>query len=192
MACRIVFVCVGNRARSVFGEFFFPIMLRKEDPHLEKQVTVLSAGFVPQSLKDQLREANVDLPDPFFNRSMGSLARKALVERGIPVPEQWVSKALTPEMVRGSDLIVAALDDIRDELKERFPEVSDRIFTIKELAKWEGYLILEDADRPPLDHTYWHFVDEDPVYAAKIIDSMEECLVRAYPNILKQMGLDGE
>jgi len=181
---------LGNRARSVFGQFFFSKMLREKDSHLEKQITVLSAGFVPQSLKDQLEPANVAFPEPFFNRSMGALAQKSLLERGISVPDPWVSKALTPKMVRGSNLIVTALEDQRDDLKGRFPEASDKIFTIKELAKWDGYLILEDGDRPPLDHTYWHFVDEDPVYAAKIIESMEACLIRAYPTILEKWVLE--
>ncbi len=189
MPCRIMFVCVGNRARSVFGQFFFSKMLHEKDPHLMGKIKVLSAGFVPQSLKEQLKEANVAFPKPFFNRPMGPLAREALIDRGIPIPDQWISRELTPDMVKGSDLMITALDDQRDDLKKLFPETMGKIFTIKELAQWEGYLILEDSVRPPLDHTYWHFVDEDPVFAAKIITSMEECLICAYSNILEKIGL---
>ena len=95
----------------------------------------MSAGFVPQMLKDQLREANISFPDPFFGRSMGPLVLKALMERGIPAPDQWISKKLAPHMKNGSDLIITALNGQKVDLKELYPEAKEKTFTIKPYPK---------------------------------------------------------
>jgi len=192
MAYHVVFVCVGNRARSVFAQFFFSKMLAEKDANLVGKVKPLSAGFVPQKLKDQLSKANIAFPEPFFNREMAGITRKALVGRGIAVPDEWKSKELTSDMVKGSDLIVTVLPDQKEELIGLFPETRDRIFTIKELAEWDddGCLIFEDYERPPLDDAYWHFVDEDTSYASKIVSAMEEGLIRAYPRLLQEIGVE--
>ena len=189
MMYQVVFVCVANRSRSVFAQFFFSKMLAEKDTNLAGKIKVLSAGFVPQRLKEQLGGANVPLPEPFFNRPMAGVTRTALIDRGIQCPDEWVSREVTHYDVKEADLIVTVLDHQKDDLIHLFPYARDRIFTLKELAEWAGYLILEDYDRPPLDHTYWHFVDEDPVYAFKILSAMVECLIRAFPKILQKLGI---
>ena len=189
MACQVTFVCVANRTRSVFSQFFFQKMLTDKDENLAKEIKVLSAGFVPQRLKDQLNKAKIAFPEPFFNRGMTRVTREFLMERGIRVPDKWRSRELTSDMVKESDLIITALPDQKEEMIVLYPGARERIFTIKELAEWDGYIIFEDYERPPLDHRYWHFVDEDPIYVSKILSVMEECLIRAFPNILRKLPI---
>ena len=94
----VTFVCVRNRVRSTFAEFYLEDVFRKRG----EDATVSSAGFVPQVLKDQLAGALIPFPDPFFNTSMSRLTREFLLEKGIRVPEDWRSKELSPEMVDAS------------------------------------------------------------------------------------------
>jgi hypothetical protein len=58
------------------------------------------------------------------------------------------------------------------------------------MARWDGYLLSEDFTVPPMDDTFWDYVDGNPEYVSKVISLTEEMLIRAYPNILKRLGLN--
>jgi protein-tyrosine-phosphatase len=181
------FVCVANRLRSVFAEFYFRDTLEKRG----EDVTVSSAGFVPQALREKLAAAHIAFPDPFFNRPMSDLTRKALLEKGILVPEGWRSVELRPEMVQGSDLIVTALGLQKEELSGLYNGARSKIFSIRELSGKEGYLYFEDSSAFPLNQNYWYHVEEDPAYVSRQLREWEETLVGAIPNIIRRLGLRG-
>jgi protein-tyrosine-phosphatase len=185
----LVFVCIRNRVRSAFAEFLFAKMLAERDETLLNEVKVSSAGFIPQKLRDQLAEVHVSFPDPFYNRPMAQATRAALLKKGIVVSAEWRSKELSPEMVKDADLMITAQPEQKEELINLFPKAQSKIFTTREISKWDEYLIFEDSTGVPLDHTFWDYVEENPDYVSKVILETEETLVRAFPNILKQLGV---
>ena len=79
----LVFVCVSNRGRSVFAEYFMKEIFNEPFRELGDRVKVTSAGFVPQAIKDQTAELQIGFPEPFFGRPMAEATRTFLSERGI-------------------------------------------------------------------------------------------------------------
>ncbi len=185
----IVFVCIRNRVRSPFAEFLFRKMMAERDETLLNRVKVSSAGFIPQKLKDQLAEVRVRFPDPFYNRPMAQGTRAALLKKGIVVCAEWRSKALSPEMIKEADLLITALPEQKEDLINLFPEAQAKILSTREISQWDEPLVFEDFTGLPLDDTYWEYVEENPDYVSKILLETEETLIRAFPNILKQLGL---
>lgn len=184
----VTFVCVRNRVRSTFAEFYLEDFFRKRG----EDATVSSAGFMPQVLKDQLAGADVPLPEPFFNRPMSELTRAALRDIGISVPENWRSKELSPEMVDAADLIITALAAQKQELCDLYEGAGHKIFSIREMSEKEGYLFFEDFSALPLDQNYWYYAEEEPKYVSKTLQVWEKTLKRAIPNITKRLGMGGE
>jgi len=154
-----------------------------------EDIAVSSAGFVPQTLKDQLAEVNIRFPEPFYNRPMSELTMTALVEKGISVPEGWRSKELSLEMIKEADLIITALPAQKEDISTLYREARNKIFTIRYLSKMDDYLFFEDFSTVPLNDNYWHYCEEDPEYVSKTLRAWEETLIRAIPNIIKQLGI---
>ena len=188
----LVFVCVGNRNRSPFSEFFFSKLLSERDKSLFNAIHVTSAGFVSQVIKDKMAERHIGLPEPFFGRPMARTTLKALRLQGIIVPDAWRTKALSSEMVEEADMIIASLPDQKKDLVMLYPTAADRIFTIREVSQWEGYLLQEDPDYKgiPRDDNFWDYVEENAPYVASILSEVEKMLTKAYPNILNHLGFE--
>jgi protein-tyrosine-phosphatase len=165
-------------------------MLTERSYGLIDEVKISSAGFIPQKLRDQLEKGHVRFPDPFYNRAMAPMTRAALLKKGIVVSSDWRSKVLCPEMVENADLMITALPEQKEELINFFPKARSKIFTAREMSKWNEYLIFEDSTGLPMDDTFWDYVEENPDYVSKVILETEETLVRAFPNILNQLGLE--
>ncbi|MBN1103211.1 MAG: hypothetical protein JXL84_07355 [Deltaproteobacteria bacterium] len=188
----LVFVCVGNRNRSPFSEFFFSKLLSERDRRLVSAIHVTSAGFVSQMIKDKMAEGHIGLPEPFFGRPMARTTLKALRLQGIIVPETWRTKALSSEMVGEADMIITSLPDQKKDLMMLYPTAADRIFTIREVSQWEGYLLQEDPDYKgiPRDDNFWDYVEENAPYVSSILSEVEKMLNKAYPNILNHLGFE--
>ncbi len=187
----LVFVCISNRVRSVFSEFLFPKMLSEVDKRLLGQVKVSSAGFMPVKVRERMEKMDVAFPEPFYQRPMAEITRATLLQRGFAVPQEWRSKELTPEMIEEADLIITALPEQKEELSQLYPKARSKIFSIREMSNWEGYLFFEDFTILPKGHTFWDYVEGDPEYVSKVIAFTEETLVRAFPNILRELGISG-
>jgi protein-tyrosine-phosphatase len=181
----VTFVCVRNRVRSIFAEFYLGDFFRKRG----EAATVASAGFVPQMLKDQLNEARIPLPDPFFNTTMSRWTREFLLEKGLRVPEDWRSKELSAEMVDRSDLIITAIVVQKEELCGLYKEACAKIFAIREMSENAGYLLSEDFSALPLDQNYWYYAEEDAKYVSRVLREWEKTLVSAIPNITARLGM---
>ncbi len=186
----LVFLCIRNRVRSVFSEFFFAKMLAERHAELVREVKVSSAGFFSKKLKDQLISMHVSIPEPFYNQPMAEPTRLELLKRDIDVSREWRSKELTPGMVKSAHLIVTALPEQKEELIDLFPDARSKIVTAREMSEWDGYLIFEDRTGLPMDDSYWDYVEENPDFVSKVISELEETLVRAFPNILRHLGLE--
>jgi protein-tyrosine-phosphatase len=181
----VTFVCVRNRVRSIFAEFYLRDFFGKSG----RKATVFSAGFVPQVLKDQLKKARIPFPEPLFNASMSRWPKEFLVEKGINVPQDWRSKELSREMIDRSELIVTALVPQKQELCELYKEACDKIFAIRELSENTGYLVSEDFSALPLDQNYWYYAEEEPQYVSRVLREWEKTLVSAIPNIIRRLGM---
>jgi len=59
---------------------------------------------------------------------------------------------------------------------------------LREISRWEGYLLLEDFHGYPLDSGLWDYIEEHLPYVSAMLSEMEKLLVRAVPYILKQLG----
>jgi protein-tyrosine-phosphatase len=165
-------------------------MLAESGDGLSHEVKASSAGFIPQELRDQLAKMNVSFPNPFYNRPMAATTRAALLTNGITVSADWRSKELRPEIVEDADLMITALPEQKEELVSLFPKAWLKIFSIREMSKWDRYLISEDSTRVPLDESFWDYVEENQDYVSKVISETEEILIQAFPNILNHLGVE--
>ena len=188
MAGHVVFVCVANRVRSPFGEFLLTDILNERG----EDITVSSGGYLPQILKDRLAEANINMPNPFFNRPMSELTRAALLEKGISVPKDWRSKELRFETIKEADLLITALSMQNKGLSVDYREFRNKIFTITDLSEEKDYTFLEDFSGLPLNENFWHYCEEDPEYVSRTLKAWEEILIRALPTITKKIRLGSE
>jgi protein-tyrosine-phosphatase len=186
----LVFVCVSNRVRSPFSEFLFQKMISQRDSRLRKQVKVSSAGFISNKMKDFLAERDTALPDPFYGRPMAETTHAALLRHEIVVPAEWESKELGPEMVEDADLVITARHDQKEDLVILYPDALPRIFSIREISKWNGYLFTEDFGTVPADKNFWDYAEEDPGHVSKVLAETQKLLVRAFPYILEKLGLE--
>ena len=186
-----MFVCIGNRNRSPFAQFFFPKMMSERDPDLLDRVEVVSAGFVPQAFRDYQTQLHIGFPEPFFDRPMAEMTRTILRLKGITPPSHWRTKELTPEMIEKAALTITALPMQKRELLPLFPKAKEKIFSLREIAGWDKPLLLEDNIEPAKrDEPYWRYVEENPEYVTKILAETEDLLVRGYPWIIERLPLD--
>jgi len=187
----LVFVCIGNRNRSPFAEFFFSKLISQRDNQFVDAIRVISAGFLPQRMKDKMAALKIGAPDPFFGRPLAQTTRTTLLRLGITVSERWRTRELTPEMVEQADLIITALPGQKNDIIRLYPNVTERIFTMREISQWDDYLLQEDYDfkEIPRDSTLWDYVEENYEYVTNILFEMEKMLIKAYPNIMGKLGL---
>ena len=184
MTPHLLFVCVANRVRSTFAEFYLRDRFSKRGDH----IAVSSAGFIPEVLKDLLAERNIPSPAPFYNRPMSELTMAILLEKGITVPEGWRSKALTPEKIEEADLIITALPAQKEDLSSLYQKASERIFTIRDLSRMDECLFSEDLSILTFDENFWYHVEEDVEYVSRTLREWEEILIGAIPGIIKKLG----
>jgi len=62
----LVFLCVSNLGRSPFAELFFRKMIDDLNHGLADRVNVMSAGFIPQAIKDHAARLQIGFPEPFY------------------------------------------------------------------------------------------------------------------------------
>lgn len=129
----LLFVCLANRARSAFAELVARDALVRAGAG--DAITVGSAGvWTPGG-------------EPIW-----PAAGEAALARGLD-PSGFVSRPLTPELVTGSALVLAATRELRDRVVAEQPAARDRVLTWRELAwtfgqvapQWDG---LPLAQRP--------------------------------------------
>lgn len=119
-AFRVLFVCIGNVCRSPFGERLLAERVRGSG------IEVASAGV-----------------SALVGEPMSPEAAAQLEQHGGSA-EGFVSRQLTPSMVREADLVLTATRELRSRVLAESPAALRRTFTVLELAA-----LLDQVDPAP-------------------------------------------
>ena len=189
----LVFVCIGNRNRSPFAEFFFSKVISERNKELAPKIRLSSYGFLPQKIKEKMAAMHIGFPDPFYGRPLALSTRTVLLKEGIAVPERWRTKPLTPEVVKEADMIITMHPEQKTDLIDLYPEAASKIFTIREISQWDGNLSWDEDSRYkriPSHIDFWDYVEEDIDHVSIILSEMKKMLIMAYPHIMDKLGLN--
>jgi len=173
----ILFVCCGNRERSVIAENLLRQRLKDTHPQLLDKVKIGSAGIFPRAYLEHASEHGLVFEYPYFGKNPNIYAIDYLGQRGIDI-SLYRSRQLNKNMVVEAGLILAVDRRIRDEILQIYPESSGRIFTFKEFAFGPHQSDLDIGDSmklPNIDKKtgIWIWPDD---YPASYISDIEQCL----------------
>ena len=173
----ILFVCCGNRERSLIAERRVFQSLEEHYPELLDKVEIGSAGIFPKSYIEHARKMGVTFVAPYFGKSPNIYAIKYLTEKGTDV-SSYRSRGLNKKMVINADLILPMDRLLRDEILQIYPESSGKVFTFKEFAFGPHRSDLDIGDSmkfPDIDKKteIWIWPDE---YPASFTGDIEQCV----------------
>jgi len=173
----ILFVCCGNRERSVIAENLLRQRLKDTRPQLLDKVDIGSAGIFPRAYLEHASEHGLVFEYPYFGKSPNIYAIDYLAQRGIDI-SLYRSRQLNKNMVVEAGLILAVDRRIRDEILQIYPESSGRVFTFKEFTFGPRQSDLDIGDSmklPNIDKKtgIWIWPDD---YPASYISDIEQCL----------------
>lgn len=168
----VMFVCSGNTCRSPLAEAIFRSIFRATGPHnmighpeIEAHVDACSAGAF----------ASGDEPYTPYTVRIAKYEYDEDISGGC-------SHIAIKEQLDRQDLVLCMTDDHSHFLRERFPDISDRIFSFSEL--------LADYDIPNVDG------DVPDPYGGEYLDYMDtakklDTIIRALlPEILKHWEME--
>lgn len=176
----ILFVCCGNRERSVIAERLLQQRLRDHYPQMMDRATIGSAGIFPRSYLEFAREQGVIFEYPYFGKSPNPYTLEYLAQKGIDVTS-YRSRGLSRELVAEADLILALDREIRDEIRYFYPEASERVVALKSFAFGTDYPDLDIGNPmrlPDIDNKTGDWIWPDG-YPAEFIRDIEQCLSRS-------------
>jgi len=173
----ILFVCCGNRERSVIAEHLLRQRLKDKHPQLSDKAEIRSAGIFPRIYLAHAREHGIIFEYPYFGKSPNMYAIDYLAQRGIDI-SSYRSRELTTHAVANAGLILSVDQRIRDEILQIYPESSGRVFTFKEFAfgSYRSDLDIGDSMKlPEIDKKtgVWIWPDD---YPASYIRAIEHCV----------------
>lgn len=109
---RILFICTGNTCRSPMAEALL-------NHHSNGKVEAKSAGLFA-----------VD-GNPASEHTI-----QVLQEEGVPIDH--ASKPLTPDLIDWADVMLTMTAQHKQTILLQYPELADRVFTIKEYTELDG------------------------------------------------------
>mgnify|MGYP001086373493 CR=1 FL=1 len=173
----ILFVCCGNRERSVIADNLLRHKLKDTHPQLLDKVNIGSAGIFPRSYLEHANKHGIVFEYPYFSKSPNIYAINYLAQRGIDIL-LYRSREISKNMIVETGLILAIDRRIKDEILYIHPESSGKVFTFKEFAFGPHQSDLDIGDSmklPNIDKEtgVWIWPDE---YPASYISDIEQCL----------------
>jgi protein-tyrosine-phosphatase len=185
----ILFVCCGNRERSLIAEKRLSQSLEDHSPKLLNKVKIGSAGIFPKSYIEHAREMGVTLVAPYFGKSPNIYAVKYLAEKGIDV-SSYRSRGLTKRMTINADLILPMDRVLRDEILGLYPNESGKVLTLKEFVFDGGCSDINIGDPmalPEIDKKTGAWVWPEG-FSANYIEDIEKCLAKGVGKFLKYIN----
>lgn len=173
----ILFVCCGNRERSVIAENLLRQRLKDTHPQLFNKVNIGSAGIFPRAYLEHANKHGIVFEYPYFGKSPNIYAINYLAKRGINI-SLYRSRQISKKMIVETGLILAIDRRIRDEILYIYPESSGKVFTFKEFAYGFHQSDLDIGDSmklPDIDKEtgIWIWPDD---YPTSYISDIEQCL----------------
>jgi protein-tyrosine-phosphatase len=173
----ILFVCCGNRERSVIAENLLRHKLKDSHPQLLNKVKIESAGIFPRSYLEHANKHGIVFEYPYFGKSPNIYAINYLAQRGIDI-SLYRSREISKNMIVDTGLILAIDQRIRDEILSLYPESSGKVFTFKEFAFGPHQSDLDIGDPmklPNIDKETGIWIWPDG-YPDSYISDIEQCV----------------
>jgi len=181
----ILFVCCGNRERSVIAENLLRQRLKDRHPQLLDKVSIGSAGIFPRAYLEHASKHGIVFEYPYFGKNPNMYAIDYLAQMGIDI-SSYRSRELTKHAVANAGLILSVDRRIRDEILQIYPESSGRVFTFKEFAfgsQWSNLDIGDSMKLPEIDNKtgVWIWPDD---YPSSYISAIEHCVASSMDKLL--------
>ncbi len=191
----ILFVCIGNRLRSVLAEHIFSNLLSRADQNLVREINISSAGVVASECVDCAKKrghipqqssstAVAYISKAFFGKPPASSAVAAMAKRGIDL-SGCRSREVDREMNEAASLILTAVKANKHGVLELFPETEGRVFTFMEFMGGNLYYLFDDCHNlaPELSCGQVDF-GNDPAVTEALIAEVEESLTKSMRKII--------
>jgi protein-tyrosine-phosphatase len=189
---KIVTICTANRCRSIIAAVFLQHLLKER--HLEDKADVVSAGIMADDYWSYYSKLISSFGctkslDDFYGVSPYYTTTSYLQKSGWEV-ESYLSQQFSSELAASASLVIAMENEQKQTLLERFPELSDKVFTLRELAGKDGHLLLEESYyKPEHDPDDPHFVCYSDQYVGDSAREIELCLEQGFPRLVEIAGL---
>jgi len=173
----ILFVCCGNRERSVIAERLLRQKLIDNFPELTERVIVGSAGIIPREYLRYAEVKGVRFQHPHFGKSPNIYALQYLAKKGLDV-SLYRSRELTRDMAMEADLILAIDRLIKKAVLDLHPETQGKVFAFKEFvfgASWQELDIGDPMKLPDIDEETGTWIWPEG-YPDSYIAEIEKCL----------------
>jgi len=120
----VIFICTGNICRSAMADGYLKMKIKQLG--LEDKVTVDSAGTHAVSGENSTKFANL-----------------AIGEYGVEL-NGHVAKTLEQAKVRTADYLLVMTSRHKRDLINRYPELEQKVFLLKEYAGEQDYMDIDD------------------------------------------------
>ena len=155
---KIMFICTGNICRSAMAEWYMKKKVLEEDLNIE----VYSSGI-------------------YGEEGMGAsyLAKEVMSEYEVNM-DRHIATITSKSNIKDMDLILCATTSHKNILIKAYPDIKNRIFTIKEYA-YENKIINKDISDP------WGY--DITVYrkcAAELTDAIDKIIQKIKQNLLTE------